>query len=188
MWNMGLTYFKRYRMEIDLVGRDLSMPRAPEGYHFLPWSASLLEAHALAKYRSFRDEIDANVFPCLGELAGCRRLMDEIAKRDGFVAEATWLAVYRDGGSRQDFCGTIQGVGERFGAGAVQNLGIAPEHRSRGLGTALIYRALWGFFQARITQVHLEVTADNEGAVRLYHRLGFHTVKTVYKAVEMSCT
>ena len=28
------------------------------------------------------------------------------------------------------------------------------------------------------------MTAENDGAIRLYRRLGFVTVKTVYKAVE----
>jgi len=32
----------------------------------------------------------------------------------------------------------------------------------------------------------LEVTAQNSGALRLYSRLGFKTVKTVYKAVELA--
>jgi len=184
---MALTYFKRYRMEIDLVGRDLSSPRSPAGYYFLPWERSLLEAHAQAKYLSFREEIDANVFPCLGDLAGCRRLMSEIAAKEGFLPEATWLAVYRCGGaSRYEYCGTIQGISDRFGTGAVQNVGIAPAHRNRSLGTCLIYRAFQGFFRAGLSRVYLEVTADNEGAIRLYRRLGFVTLKTVFKAVEVA--
>lgn len=89
---MVLTYFKRYRMEIELRHLDRSVPRVPDGYTLLPWSKSLLELHAEVKYRSFRNEIDANVFPCLGELAGCRRLMREIARKGGFLERATWLA------------------------------------------------------------------------------------------------
>ena len=34
---MSLTFFKRYRMEIDLVGRDLSGPKVPAPYRLLPW-------------------------------------------------------------------------------------------------------------------------------------------------------
>jgi len=184
---MALTYFKRYRMEIDLVGRDLCCPPLPRGYRFLSWDLSLLEAHAQAKYLSFREELDANVFPCLGELAGCRRLMDEISSKEGFVADATWLVVYRaPGTSRNECCGTIQGISDRFGMGAVQNVGITPPHRNLGLGTRLMYRAMQGFFRVGLKRVHLEVTADNEGAIRLYHGLGFTTVKTVFKAVEVA--
>ena len=88
---MDLTYFKRYRMEIGLAGRDFTPRLPPGGYRFLPWHPSLLDAFAEAKYLSFRGEIDANVFPCLGELSGCRRLMNEISRKPGFLAEATWV-------------------------------------------------------------------------------------------------
>jgi hypothetical protein len=185
---MGLTYFKRYRMEIDLVGRDWTPPPLPSGYRFVPWHASLLEAHARAQYASFRDEIDVNVFPCFGELAGCRRLIREIARKDGFLPQATWLAVYAGVACNgEEYCGTIQGVRDRLETGAVQNLGMAAPHRNRRVGTALLFRALEGFFQAGLTRVHLEVTAQNEGAIRLYRRLGFTSVKTVFKAAEVAC-
>ena len=107
---MDLMYFKRYRMEITLAGRDLAAPRAPEGYRFEPWNPALLEAFAEAKYLSFRGEIDANVFPCLGELDGCRRLMREIVRKPGFLPETTWLLTYGRGSERPEFCGTVQGI------------------------------------------------------------------------------
>ncbi len=90
---MGLTYFKRFRMEIDLSGRQFSPPDLPVGYRLLAWDDALLEAHAEAKYHSFRSEIDANVFPCLGDWAGCHRLMHEICAKQGFLPAATWLVV-----------------------------------------------------------------------------------------------
>ena len=90
-------YFKRYRMEITLAGRDLVPRRAPEGYRFEPWNPALLEAFAEAKYQSFRSEIDANVFPCLGEMDGCVRLMREIVRKPGFLPETTWLLTFPRG-------------------------------------------------------------------------------------------
>lgn len=186
---MALTYFKRYRMELDLLGRDFTSPRPPRGYCILPWHPSLLEAHATVKHLSFRDEIDANVFPCFNDLAGCEQLMTQIAGKDGFLPEATWLAVaVNRNGSQRQYCGTIQGVRDRSGMGAVQNLGITPPHRGRRLGTGLLHRALEGFRRAGAKRVYLEVTADNQGAIRLYQREGFRTVKTVFKAAEVACS
>ncbi len=184
---MVLTYFKRYRMEMQLALRDLRPRLLPDGYHLVGWDSALLEAFALAKYHSFREEMDAHVFPCLGELGCCRRLMSEIAARPGFLPGATWLVVYRGGAAgREEYCGTIQGIRDRWGAGAIQNLGIVPAHRGLGLGTALLIRALDGFRRAGLELVHLEVTAENDGAIRLYERLGFQIVKTVYKAAEVA--
>jgi ribosomal protein S18 acetylase RimI-like enzyme len=177
-------YFKRYRMEVTLAGHDVSPSRPPEGYYFQVWNPALLDEFAEAKFMSFRSEIDANVFPCLGEVDGCRRLMREIVRKPGFLPETTWLLTYRRGSKRPEFCGTVQGIRDAAGLGAIQNLGIAPEHRNAGLGTILLFYALQGFRQAGLNRVYLEVTAQNDGAIRLYRRLGFVTVKTVYKAVE----
>lgn len=184
---MVLTYFKRYRMEIDLRHCGRLVPHVPKGYAFLPWSRSLLDLHAEVKYRSFCNEIDANVFPCLGELAGCRRLMREITRKGGFLERATWLVVTDTHDVRcRESCGTIQGIRDQAGVGAVQNLGIVPDYRDQGLGSSLLRRALQGFRESGVDRVYLEVTAENEGAIRLYERLGFRTVKTVFKVAEVA--
>jgi ribosomal protein S18 acetylase RimI-like enzyme len=177
-------YFKRYRMEITVAGREFAPPRTPLGYRFERWNPDLLDAFAEAKYLSFRSEIDANVFPCLGELDGCRRLMREIVRKPGFLPDTTWLLSYGLDSRRAERCGTVQGIRDPSGLGSIQNLGISPEHRNAGLGTALLFHALQGFHHAGIRRVYLEVTAQNDGALRLYRRLGFVTIKTVYKAVE----
>jgi GNAT superfamily N-acetyltransferase len=183
---MDLTYFKRFRMEINLAGRDLTPRPTRPGYRILAWDPRLLDAFTEAKYQSFRGEIDANVFPCLADRDGCRRLMNEIIRKPGFLPEATWLLTFaRSAWGRTECCGTVQGVRDRTnGMGSIQNLGVAPAHRDCGLGTILLLHALQGFRRAGLTRVYLEVTAENEGAIRLYRRVGFVTVKTVYKAVE----
>jgi len=179
----GLTYFKRFRMEIDL-DRDLPAPLLPPGYCLIPWRADLTSAHAEAKFYSFRNSIDANVFPCLGENEGCLRLMREISQKDGFLPAATWLAATDSFDHPPEYCGTIQGIRDRAGLGAIQNLGTTPEHRGQGLARALMLAALTGFRAAGLRRAYLEVTAQNECAIRLYRRIGFHKVRTVYKAVE----
>ena len=185
---MGVTYFKRYRMEFDLRRPLFDLPSLPEGYRFFPWRDSLLESHADTKYRSFRFELDANVFPCLGDRDGCYRLMSEISHRRGFLKPATWLVGWQPADSHHaDYCGTVQGICDNGRIGSIQNLGITPEHRGQGLGTLLLYYALAGFRESGLKRACLEVTAQNDGAIRLYRRLGFRTTKTVYKAVEVAC-
>jgi hypothetical protein len=173
-------------MEIDLTGRVLASPGLPTGYELVTWDDSLLEVHAETKYHSFRSEIDANVFPCLGDWAGCHRLMHEIRGKDGFLPGATWLAMHRSPDGSLEYCGTIQGIRDYAGLGAIQNLGVTPEHRGRQLGTCLLIKALEGFRKAGIRRAFLEVTAQNDGAIRLYQRLGFSQARTVYKAVEVA--
>lgn len=180
---MKSTYFKRFRMDADLATRRV--PRSlPPGYRFVPWNEALLDVHARTKFRSFRTEIDATVFPCLGDLDGCRRLMREIRGKSGFLPSATWLVVCNDARGEHEWCGTIQGVVDRFGVGSIQNIGVVPVQRGRGLGTCLIEQALAGFRSHGLRRASLEVTAGNSRAVRLYQQLGFRKAKTVYKIVE----
>jgi len=153
----------------------------------MPWCEALLDAHAETKYRCFRREIDADVFPSLGHVDGCRRLMREITRADRFVAPATWLVEFTDPGSGEpEYCGTIQGIRGRANSGAIQNVGVTPKHRGCGLGTVLLHRSMLGFRETGLLRVSLEVTAKNQAAQRLYERLGFRRVKVVYKTAEVA--
>jgi mycothiol synthase len=177
------TYFKRFRMEAELAG----LPGAaalPPGYRFVSWNEAVLDVHARTKFRAFRDELDAVVFPCLGSIEGCRRLMREIRNKAGFLPAATWLIACGQVPESLQWCGTIQGVAERGGGGMIQNVGVVPGHRGLGLGRCLVERAMAGFRMHGLRRASLEVTVENARAVRLYQRLGFRRRRTVYKVVE----
>jgi ribosomal protein S18 acetylase RimI-like enzyme len=178
---MNVTYFKRFRMEIDLY-EPPPAPVLPEGFYFVGWNESLVDLHAEVKFQSFHDELDSTVFPSLATRQGCHCLMNEISRRSGFVPQATWLAACAEGN-----CGTVQGVSDGTGIGGIQNLGVMPAYRGRGIGSALLLQALHGFRRAGLARAFLEVTAQNGAAIRLYRRLGFRCRKTVYKAVDASC-
>ncbi|MBY0588737.1 GNAT family N-acetyltransferase [bacterium] len=175
---MSIAYYKRFRMEIDLEFVSAPIP-LPAGYRWVSWDWSVLEYHAWVKFCCFRTELDARIFPCLGEHDGCIQLMRDIASRRGFVPEATWLIARGD-----DYVGTVQGVIDYSGMGMIQNLGIVPEVRNLGLGTTLLIQSLNGFRRCGMNRGMLEVTADNIGAVRLYRRLGFRRARTLYRAVD----
>ncbi len=190
---MDSGYCKRFRMEIALPRSFVPSASLPTGYHLVPWNEGLLDAHARTKHEAFCKEIDAQVFPCLGVLSGCRRLMHEIRRKPGFLPEATWLIARHGPRFREHeetsatplkWCGTIQGVLDRSGVGSIQNIGIVPTQRGSGLGSVLINHALSGFQAAGAYRATLEVTAENIAAIRLYQRLGFRRSKTIYKPVD----
>ena len=177
---MAITYYKRLRMEIDLDGHSPTLAAAlPGRFVWVPWEEALLADHAEVKFQSFRHEIDAYVFPCLGDRYGCQRLMREIRRKPGFLPGATWLIACPEG-----YVATVQGVMDLGPIGAIQNLGVIPSYRGIGLGRALVHRALAGFREAGLRRAYLEVTAENNAAVQLYRSLGFHRAKTLYKAVD----
>src|SRR5271157_1201832 len=175
---MATTYYKRFRMEIELEGVSTTSV-LPRSFVWVPWDDSLLDQHADVKYRSFLGEVDTSLFPCLGDRYGCRRLMIEIRRKPGFLPAATWLIACPEG-----YVATVQGVMDHGPIGAIQNLGVIPSYRGIGLGRALVHRALAGFQEAGLRRAYLEVTAENNAAVQLYRSLGFRRAKTLYKAVD----
>ena len=118
---------------------------------------------------------------------------DEAASRDKGYAQptpfATWAArmladlplcfVARDGDS---IAGGVYGqrvVAEQVGI--VQHLGVRREWRSRGIGRALLERALQEFAAHGIHRVTLDVDAASQtGADRLYAACGMRTTGTRY--------
>lgn len=181
---MPFRYVRRYRMEFNLLRTPLPEARLPVGYRWLRWDTELVHRHAAVKHVSFREELDALVFQCFNDVDGCRRLMQDIARQETFLPQATWLVAYEATRNRVPVdCGTVQGLAGERGAGSVQNVGVVPEHRGLGLGRALVARALEGFRAAGCRRVTLEVTAENEPAVDLYRSLGFLKTRTLYKEV-----
>ena len=175
---MAITYYKRLRMEVDLDAPILTLA-LPSRFEWVPWDEGHLANHAEVKFQSFRGELDAFVFPCLGDRYGCQRLMREIRRKPGFLPFATWMIACPEG-----YVGTVQGVMDYGPIGAIQNVGVIPAYRGIGLGRALVNRALIGFQQAGLHKAYLEVTAENNAAVQLYRSLGFRRAKTLYKAVD----
>jgi ribosomal protein S18 acetylase RimI-like enzyme len=175
-----VTYFKRYRMEADLT---LPLPAAdlPTEFTWLAWTERLLDVHAEVKFQCFHGELDGIIFPNLGCRDGCARLMREITSRPGFRPEATWLIAHGE-----TCIATVQGISDRAGTGGIQNLGVLAAYRGRGLGRVLLLQALHGFRNFGLAKATLEVTAQNEGAIRMYRQVGFRFRKTLYKMVEPS--
>lgn len=169
------THFKRYRMERPLVGLLEPLPLAP-GYWPIPWHARLSELHADVLAASFRDDLDGKLFPNLADRLGCRELMAAITSRRGFCPAATWLL-----GGPGGYCGSVQAIIDKKRTGAIQNLGIVPEAREKGLGSALLILAMRGLAQAGAKRCALEVTKENPRAVEMYLRRGFRRTRVFYR-------
>lgn len=179
---MTVQRYKRFRMEVDLRRIDPDAARLPDGYRWIRWRPLLSERHAQVKWRCFRDDLDGRVFNCLRDLQGCRRLIGEIGNHSRFCPEATWMLTFQPEETwPADDCGTIQGLARMGSVGAIQNVGIVPNHRGLGLGRALVTKSLQGFRQVGMATASLEVTALNQVAVRLYQSLGFRITRVLYR-------
>jgi len=63
--------------------------------------------------------------------------------------------------------------------GHIKDLAVRPDHRRRGVASALLKRALELLEDVGAESAKLEVRADNEAAIRLYRRFGFEHRKTI---------
>ncbi len=187
-------FIKRLRMQVDLSGiaqwldsfrpeiaAQSNSSREQGQVVWLPWHSKLIGAHAQAKWESFRHEMDGSVFACLADREGCRQLMRDLAGRTDFVPEATWLAILRDEQGNEQPLATIQGLLANHGYGSIQNIGVIPSWRGRGLGKELLRRCLSGYRDNGCRSVSLEVTTHNLAAIRLYESVGFRVIETVFK-------
>jgi len=68
-------------------------------------------------------------------------------------------------------------LGLRGEAGYIAGMGVAPTHRGRGLGEAVMRAVLHAARERGATRVQLEVLVQNAPAIRLYERLGFRHVR-----------
>lgn len=72
-------------------------------------------------------------------------------------------------------------VSQDEGAGHITTIGVAPEHRRRGLARRLLVHAEDALRKRGIGTIFLEVRASNQAAQNLYHSLGYAVVQRLDK-------
>jgi ribosomal-protein-alanine N-acetyltransferase len=63
--------------------------------------------------------------------------------------------------------------------GHIVSIAVMPEHRRKGIGQALVTRAMEGMRFYNAKQCFLEVRVSNTQAISLYKKLGFKITRTV---------
>jgi len=171
-------------MEFSVRTQRIERAELPDGYEFCDWHPALLADHAAVKCESFRREQDSALFPSLKTVQGCRELMRGIMTHRAFLPRSTWLIRFMGNDIfGPSPCATIQGLALTSATGSIQNVGVTPEHRSFGLGRALVLKSLRGFRAFGLERVYLDVTADNEAAIGLYESIGFQRQQIFYREV-----
>lgn len=64
--------------------------------------------------------------------------------------------------------------------GHVVSVAVLPEYRKRGMGKALVAKAMEGMKAYGAKQLYLEVRVTNEEAIGLYKKLGLEVSRTVH--------
>ena len=70
---------------------------------------------------------------------------------------------------------------DRTGTGGIQNLGVIPAYRGKGLGLALLLQALHGFRRSVWPRRRSKSPPRTSTAIHMYRRFGFRFRKTLYR-------
>jgi ribosomal protein S18 acetylase RimI-like enzyme len=149
-------------MRADLEPRSLRAPPCPGGIDvrtFTPNDAGSLHSLLEHGYRAGG-----------GSVAAFEAWLAQMTGDAEYNPELWFLAEKRSG-----LVGAVLG----WTSGFVKDLVVRESWRGRGVGEALMRHALKTFLARGATAGELKVHADNEGAVRLYERLGFRTIETL---------
>ena len=89
-----------------------------------------------------------------------------------FCDYAVYFAAVDDDGTVSGYCGMYVS----FDTGNINNIGVLPEFRRKGIGAALLAQLCDYCKENAITLLTLEVRESNIPAVSLYERFGFEKV------------
>jgi ribosomal protein S18 acetylase RimI-like enzyme len=145
--------------------------------HFKPWTERYQEETAQLIASAYRGHIDSQINDQYRSTAGARRFLFNIVQYPGcgtFFQPASWVAFQRETGR---VCGASLASLVAGDVGHITQICVAPWMQGWGVGYELLRRSLESLEEARARKVSLTVTAANQGAVRLYERVGFQLVR-----------
>ena len=150
----------------DVMRRDLPDPLPdvllPSGIRFATWAPALADQFFAVYQVAFRERQRPG-YPAWSQEKWLAWLETD---DDDFRPDLSLLATHDDIPSGFIVCADMW----------IVQMGVVPEQRRRGIGSALVIEALKRFRAAGCDHVLLDVNVNNPGAARVYTRLGFEQV------------
>lgn len=105
-----------------------------------------------------------------------RRIFSMPWSEQGFLTSLqspdTLYLVARENGRLLGYCGFLQS----FDEADITNVAVSPQARGRGVGYRMLSELMRRGRERGVARYTLEVRVGNEAAIRLYQKLGFHSV------------
>jgi ribosomal protein S18 acetylase RimI-like enzyme len=142
-----------------------------------PWERACDREATELLYHTYRHHVDAAINEQYASLPGVSRLVENIIHHHGcgkFLSRASFAAFHRP---TRKLAGILGATRVRPETAHLPQIAVAAEFQGVGVGTALLRSALKALQQEGFQEASLTVTSLNEGAVRLYRRLGFRTFR-----------
>jgi ribosomal protein S18 acetylase RimI-like enzyme len=180
----GFSLHQRNFMLLPMEQSRLEPLPLRDGLRLEPWDDRWFEPCARLIQRAYAGHIDADINDQYRTEAGAMRFLKNIVILPGcgqFQQQASY--VVRQTAASEELAGVVLASCVSHGVGHTTQICVLPEFRKLALGRRLMAASIQALRAARYHALTLTVTARNERAVRLYERIGFHTVKTFRAAV-----
>jgi ribosomal protein S18 acetylase RimI-like enzyme len=146
-----------------------------EGIAIAPWTEAQQDDSARLVAAAYRGHIDSEINDQYRSPSGSRRFLSNIVQYPGcgtFFAGASFAAVSSNG-TRGELCGISLASLVARETGHITQICVAPSHRGKGIGYALLRRSMLALAAHGCRTVGLTVTSKNTSAIRLYEQMGF---------------
>ena len=173
----GLSLFERCFMKVDLARASLGEGRVRKLSYLERWSDLYQEGAAQTIAEAYAGHVDSLINDQYRSAPGARRFIHNIVQYPGcgaFQRQASYAAFDAANGR---ICGVSLTSMVAPNCGHITQICVAPYVKGAGVGYALLRESLLTLKEMGCRSASLTVTAANRGAIDLYERVGFRTVK-----------
>ena len=174
----GFRLHSRKFMLLDLRKTASVAPSINSGFRVDRWNDRFFEPCAKLIYLAYANHIDGEINDQYRSRHGALKFLKNIIHLPGcgqFLQNASF--VLRHPGS-DELIGAVLTSEVSAGVGHTTQICIQPGFQGHGLGRALMHASQDALRMMHYKELSLTVTAENRGAVELYEKLGFVTLKT----------
>ena len=149
----------------------------PPEFEIRPWSEQEYQSAAALITAAYRGHVDSEINDQYRTLTGSLRFLNNIVRFPGcgtFDPQASFVVFQRH---TRTLVGLILCSQVRPDVGHITQVCLLPEHRSAGLGKALLAASTRNLRKRGFRYISLTVTEANDRAIDLYKRIGFESAR-----------
>ena len=176
--DQGFSLYTRQFMLLDLQKAGKANSNNSAGLRIDRWNDRYFEPCAKLIYLSYADHVDGEINDQYRSVTGALRFLKNIILLPGcgqFVPAASF--VLRQPGS-DELVAAVLTSEVSPGVGHTTPICVVPGFQGHGLGRMLMQKSSDALRALKFKELTLTVTSENHAAVRLYEKLGFHTIKS----------
>jgi ribosomal protein S18 acetylase RimI-like enzyme len=175
--DQGFHLYTRQFMLLDLQKIHEGKAGASGSMRLNRWNDRYFEPCAKLIYLAYANHVDGEINDQYRSRSGALKFLKNIILLPGcgqFVPGASF--VLHEPGS-DDLVAAVLTSEVSSGVGHTTQICVLPGYQGHGIGRMLMQTSAEALRSMKFRELTLTVTSENRGAVQLYERLGFHTIK-----------